>query len=120
MSAAVNVSPATKSEAVNRAGSAGNSVLEKLKDRIWDGVPGAFQPAGWDEDKNGEYENSKEYAKAQQVYGNRLRNNYGSAVAQVIKAISPHLKAIGWTQAQIKAEARRLVELEIKPWNRRR
>jgi hypothetical protein len=112
--------PQQKSVILKRATDVGNDALEKLKDRIFDGVPGAFEPAGWDEKKDGEYENSKAYAKASQIYRNRLRSNYGKAVADVSRAIAPHLRAAGWTKAQILAEARRLVELEIKPWNRRR
>ena len=83
---------------VKRATDAGTKALDALTDRIWDRVDAYFE----------------DDVKAKREYQKRLRQNYGTAMAQVIKAIAPHLKAIGYTQAQIRAEAQRIVSSQIK------
>lgn len=88
-------SASTTSNTVNRATTAGESVLTKMYDRIWKRMPGKT-----DEEANAAFE--KYLAES----GSKV---FRTAMYQVVKAISPHLKSLGWTSAQVKAEAFRLV-----------
>jgi hypothetical protein len=92
------VTETQKSVVIKRAQDQGNKALDNLTDRIWGRVDAYYA----------------DDAKAKKEYQKRLRQNYGTAMAQVIRAIGPHLKRIGWTQAQIRAEAARIVATQIK------
>lgn len=97
--------PAQKNTILNGANATGTNIVNAIADRIWAGIPGT-QAKGKDE-KQADYE--KRIAAATVAYKNRLANNRGTLMAQVINSIAPNLRLIGYTQEQIRQVAARLV-----------
>lgn len=94
---------------LNGARATGTSELDRYLDRIWRNTPGS------DDQRAGESDasfNARRTA-ATAAYKRRLGMNYGTAMARVINSIGPNLKLIGYTPAQIKQVAMRLVTAEI-------
>lgn len=78
---------------------AGNGALEIVTDKVWaSAVKGA---------------NSEEEAK--RIYDSRLSASFKSAMTRVIQAISPQLKQIGYSPAQVKTVAYSIVSSKIRP-----
>lgn len=101
----------TVSSITGRAHTVGTKTLDSLLNKIWGNIPEAASKQSG--------ESSKDYAArqviAQKKYHDRLTQNWGTAMAQVVNAISPHLRVLGYTPAQIKSAARQIVAAEITP-----
>ena len=97
-----NLSASSKSIIVSRATDAGTEALGKYTDGIWSRTKGASAEEG-----------TPEYQKATDAYQARLKANYGNAMRVVMQAIGPHLRALGYTTAQVRREAARIVGQEI-------
>lgn len=101
-------SPSTISTTTARAMKAGQAALEKVTDAIWAKMPNSG--ADPKEDPEG-------YASASDAYNAWLDSgkSFGTAMTRVIAAISPHLKAIGYTPKRIRLVAYQIVSAEIDP-----
>mgnify|MGYP001610831865 FL=1 len=99
-------SASTVSNTVKRATTAGEAALEKVKANIFGKIPGAYAA-----------KDSPEYASAEEAYQAWLDSgtSFGSAMKRVTAAISRHLKAIGYTPAQVKRAAYEIVSAEFDP-----
>jgi hypothetical protein len=100
------VTATERSTTLKRADDAGDAAMEKLLQKVWSKAPegGGYTEPGTDE-----------YAKAQEWYQGQLPKSFNSAMTRVITAIGPHLRAIGYTPAQVKQRAYGIVSAQIDP-----
>lgn len=106
------VSTATASTTIARANDAGEAALEKVTDRIW---AKTGNPPETIKDSSGNTVANPQYQKAVAWYNQQLSKSFGSAMYRVITAIAPHLKAAGYSKAQIKVAAYGIVSAEMDP-----
>ncbi len=105
------VSPSTKNTVVSGANSIGQQAMDSYISRVWGKIP-KTHPKG---DKETDANYNARIANAQRIYAARLGKNYGTAMAQVMTAIAPQLKIIGYNKAQIRVFATRIVSAQITP-----
>lgn len=99
-----DVSPSQNNAALNAAQKAAHSALDATAARIWAGVPNSNLDPNSDDPK---VQAKLEAATAE--FQRRMDMNFGTAMARTINAIGPYLKKIGYSSAQIKAQAYKYV-----------
>jgi murein DD-endopeptidase MepM/ murein hydrolase activator NlpD len=96
-------SASTISNTVKRATTAGEAALDKVLGKIARATD------------SGAEEGTPEFARDKAAYDAQLPRSFRSAITRVTQAIGPHLKAIGYTPAQVKVAAFKIVSAEIDP-----
>ncbi len=116
---AAGVSPSTLSNTFKRATAAGTAALEKVTENIWNrsGNPAPTIKTVDKETGKTIVVDNPAFIKANAAYQKFLDSGkpFGTAMYRVITAISPHLRALGYTKAQIKRAAYDIVSAEIDP-----
>lgn len=99
--------PAQTSTIIKAASNVGITTLDTYVDQVWANTPGPSEKEVGATDPA--------YLKRKAAFQSRLAANWGTAMARVINAIGPQLKLLKYTPERIKAEARRIVSMEITP-----
>lgn len=97
-------SPSTISNTIARANKAGTTVLETVLDNIWAAAPGAQAKIG-----------SPEYNAAVAWNKRQATRSFQTAFTKVVKAISPHLKALKYSPLQVRKMAWDIVNAKVTP-----
>jgi len=104
--------PATKRLAITNANKFGNESAIAAINKIALATPNFSAPQGEDPKT---WTQSAKYASAHREATRRARLNFGTIMYRVIGSISPYLKEIGYTPAQIKQTAYNLTSAKVTP-----
>lgn len=100
---------AQRSTIITAAGKRGADLVKSNAERIWQLTPGT-QARGADE-KDADY--NKRLANATRIFNQRLREHRGQIVGRVAALIRQQLKLLGYTDAEIRAQADAIVATRI-------
>lgn len=101
--------PAQRSTIITAAGKRGSDLVKSNVDRIWQLTPGSQAQGA--EEKDDDY--NKRIAAATKIFNNRLHEHRLQIVARVAALIAAQLKLIGYTPAEIRAQADAIVTTRI-------
>jgi hypothetical protein len=109
-------SPSTVSNTVARANKVGEQSFFTAAAKVKAGIKGINPPKGWDAKEKGDYKATDEYKAAYAKFMQVASKQYfGTFMYRVVSAIGPHLRALHYSQDQIRRAAYNIVSAHIDP-----